>query len=79
MEVEDKILQTAVSKVLEPIYEQLFYENSYGFRPGRSQHEALDKLFKEVSFHGKCYVIDADMKNYFGTIGHQELRVRYDF
>jgi len=72
--VEDKILQTAVTKVLGPIYEQLFYENSYGFRPGRSQHEALDKLFKEVSFHGKRYVIDADMKNYFGTIGHQELR-----
>jgi len=72
--VEDKLLQTAVNRVLTPIYEQIFLENSYGFRPGKSAHQALDKLFKEVSFKGMRYVIDADIKNYFGSINHQCLR-----
>lgn len=72
--VEDKILQTAVNRVLTPIYEQIFYDTSYGFRPGRSQHQALERLFKEVSMQGKYYVIDADMQNYFGSIQHQHLR-----
>jgi group II intron reverse transcriptase/maturase len=71
---EDKILQSAVTRVLTPVYEQLFYPTSYGFRPGKSQHQALDKLFAEVSFKGKRYIIDADMQNYFGTINHQRLR-----
>jgi RNA-directed DNA polymerase len=71
---EDKILQSAVTRVLTPVYEQLFYPTSYGFRPGKSQHQALDKLFEEVSFKGKRYIIDADMQNYFGTINHQRLR-----
>jgi group II intron reverse transcriptase/maturase len=72
--IEDKILQTAVSKVLSPIYEQIFSNGSYGFRPGRSQHQALEDLFQEVSFSGKRYIIDADMQNYFGSINHQCLR-----
>jgi group II intron reverse transcriptase/maturase len=72
--VEDKVLQTAVSKVLIPVYEQIFHDGSYGFRPGKSQHQALEELFKEVSFKGKRYVIDADIKNYFGKINHAKLR-----
>jgi len=72
--VEDKILQTAVTKVLRPIYEQIFHDTSYGFREGKSQHQAIEKLFEEVSFKGKYYIIDADMKNYFGSINHQCLR-----
>lgn len=72
--VEDKLLQTAVTKVLTPVYETMFYNTSYGFRPGKSQHQALENLFKEVSFKGKRYIIDADMKNYFGSIDHQRLR-----
>jgi len=72
--VEDKVLQMAVTKVLTPVYEQLFYPNSYGFRPGKSQHQALEMLFKEVSFNGKYYIIDADMANYFGSIDHGKLR-----
>jgi group II intron reverse transcriptase/maturase len=47
---------------------------SYGFRPGKSAHQALQQLFEEVSFRGKRYLIDADMKNYFGSIEHQCLR-----
>lgn len=72
--VEDKLLQTAVTKVLTPVYEKMFYDTSYGFRSGKSQHQALEKLYKEVSFEGKRYIIDADMKNYFGSIDHQRLR-----
>jgi group II intron reverse transcriptase/maturase len=72
--IEDKVLQTAVSKILTPIYEGIFYESSYGFRLGKSQHQALEELFKEVSFQGKRYIIDADMENYFGSINHQCLR-----
>jgi len=72
--IEDKALQTAVSKILTPVYEGIFYESSYGFRPGKSQHQALEELFKEVSFQGKRYIIDADMENYFGSISHQCLR-----
>lgn len=72
--VEDKVLQKAVTDVLTPVYEQLFYPNSYGFRPGKSQHQALEMLFKEVSFTGKYYIIDADMSNYFGSIDHGHLR-----
>lgn len=72
--VEDKLLQTAVTKVLTPIYEQEFYEFSYGFRKGKSPHHAVETIFKEVSFKGMHYVIDADIKNYFGTIDHHQLR-----
>lgn len=72
--VEDKVLQAAVTRVLTPVYEQLFYDSSYGFRPGKSQHQALEVLFKEVSFSGKYYIIDADMANYFGSIDHSRLR-----
>jgi RNA-directed DNA polymerase len=72
--VEDKLLGTAVSRVLTPVYEQLFYPTSYGFRPGKSQHQALEALSREVSFKRKRYIIDADMQNYFGSINHQCLR-----
>jgi len=72
--IEDKLLQTAVSKVLSPIYENEFYSSSYGFRPGKSQHDAINNLFEEVSFKGKRYIIDADIKNYFGTINLVQLR-----
>ena len=71
---EDKVLQESVRRVLEPIYEEDFKSLSYGFRPGRSQHQAIDYLFKEVSFGKKHYIIDADIKNYFGSIDHGILR-----
>ncbi len=72
--VEDKILQSAVNRVLTPVYEQEFYSYSYGFRPGKSAHQALEALYKEVSYEGKRYIIDADLRNYFGSINHQQLR-----
>lgn len=72
--VEDKLLQTAVSRVLTPIYEGIFYHESYGFRPGKSQHQALEELSREVSVNRMRYIIDADMQSYFGSINHQCLR-----
>lgn len=72
--LEDKLLQTLVTRVLTPVYEELFYACSYGFRPGKSQHQALEELSREVSVNRMRYIIDADMQNYFGSINHQCLR-----
>jgi len=71
---EDKVLQESMRRVLEPIYEEDFKPFSYGFRPGRSQHQAIDYMFKQVSFQKMHYIIDADIKNYFGSIDHGILR-----
>lgn len=68
--IEDKILQESVRRILTPIYEEEFKTFSYGFRGGRSAHQAIDYMFKEVSFKGLHYIIDADIKNYFGNINH---------
>lgn len=72
--IEDKILQESVRRVLTPIYEEDFKDFSFGFRRGYSAHKAIDFMFKEVSFKGLHYVIDADIKNYFGSIDHAILR-----
>jgi group II intron reverse transcriptase/maturase len=72
--IEDKVLQASVRKVIEPIYEEDFMPFSYGFRPGCSQHQVIDYMFKQVSLHRMHYIIDADLKNYFGSINHGILR-----
>jgi RNA-directed DNA polymerase len=72
--IEDKILQGAVSGVLEAVYEQEFYEGSYGFRRGRSAHDAIRQLAGEVNFKGVRYIIDADIRDCFGSIDHGQLR-----
>lgn len=72
--VEDKLLQTTIANVLTPVYEEVFHDTSYGYRTGKTPHQALEKLFEEVSFKGKRYIIDADIQNYFGSINHQCLR-----
>jgi RNA-directed DNA polymerase len=72
--IEDKVLQGSVRKVIEPIYEEDFKPFSYGFRPGRSQHQAIEYMFKQVSFEGKRYILEADLKNCFGSIDHGILR-----
>ncbi len=71
---EDKVLQESVRRVIEPIYEEEFKPFSYGFRPGRSQHQAIEFIFRKVSFDKMHYIIDADIKNYFGSINHGMLR-----
>ena len=72
--IEDKVLQSAVRRVLEPIYEGMFKDFSYGFRPNRSCHKAIEYMFQKVSFGGMPYIIDADIQNYFGSINHGQLR-----
>lgn len=71
---EDKVLQASVRKVIEPIYEEEFKPFSYGFRPGCSQHQAINYMSGQVSLHKMHYIIDADIKNYFGSINHGILR-----
>jgi len=71
---EDKVRQRAIVMVLEAIYEQDFLPCSYGFRPGRSAHQALQALRNGFMSHGLRWVIDLDIKNYFGSIPHSHLR-----
>jgi RNA-directed DNA polymerase len=71
---EDKILQRAVVMVLEAVYEQDFLECSYGFRPGRSAHDALDALWKQTMAIGGGWVLEADIENFFGSVDHAKLR-----
>lgn len=72
--IEDKVLQSSVLKVLNPIYEIEFKDFSYGFRSGRSAHDAINYLHKKVSFERMHYIIDADIKDYFSSIDHGILR-----
>lgn len=71
---EDKVLQRAVALVLEPIYEEDFLDCSYGFRPGRSPHQALQVLWREIQKLGGCWVLDVDVSNCFGALQHVWLR-----
>lgn len=72
--LEDKVLQRAVVMVLTPLYEQDFLDCSYGFRPGRSAHQALEALWKEVMRGRGCWVLEVDIRSYFDTVGHEHLR-----
>lgn len=71
--LEDKIVQKMTQKVLENIYEPLFLDCSYGFRPGRSCHTAIQALLNHLYSNEIQTVIDIDLKNFFGTIDHQLL------
>jgi group II intron reverse transcriptase/maturase len=71
---EDKILQRAIVMALEPIMERDFYDFSYGFRSGKSAHQALNRLWKECMGMNGGYVIDMDISKYFDTIDHGLLR-----
>lgn len=71
--LEDKIVQQATRTVLECIYEQDFLGFSYGFRPGRSQHRALDALFVGITKRKVNWIIDADIRGFFDNISHEWL------
>ena len=71
---EDKIVQRAVAMLLEAIYEQDFYDCSYGFRPGRSPHEALHELREQCMAEGIGWIVDADVSGYFDSIDRTRLR-----
>jgi RNA-directed DNA polymerase len=71
---EDKVLQRAVVMVLEAIYEQEFYDCSYGFRPGRSAHDALDALWQQTMQHGGACILELDIRKFFDELDHTHLR-----
>lgn len=71
---EDKVLQRAVAMVLEAVYEQDFLDCSYGFRPGRSPHDALEALWKAVMDMEGGWVLEVDIQSYFDSVDHGHLR-----
>jgi len=75
--VKDRIVQTAVKFVLEPIFEVSFHPMSFGFRPGRSCKDALREVDRLIG-EGHCYVVDADLKSYFDSIPHERLMQRIE-
>jgi group II intron reverse transcriptase/maturase len=70
--VQDRVVQMAAKLVLEPIFEADFGPCSYGFRPRRSAQQALERL-RQLGNQGANHVLDADIENYFGSIGHDKL------
>ena len=71
---EDKVAQRAIVLLLEPIYEQTFFHGSFGFRPGRSAHQALQHLRTRILKNRGYWVLDVDVRRYFETIDHGHLR-----
>lgn len=72
--VEDKILQRAVAMILEPIYEQEFLPFSFGFRPGRSPHQALDYLRTQCFEQKVQWLLEVDLRKFFDTVDHAHMR-----
>ena len=70
----DKVLQRAVAMLLEPVYEQDFYTFSYGFRPKRSPHDAIDALDRQLWEMRGGWVLDVDIQSFFDDIDHEKLR-----
>jgi RNA-directed DNA polymerase len=75
--VKDRIVQTALKFVLEPIFEVKFCPTSYGFRPGRGCKDALREVDRLIQ-QGHTFVVDADLQSYFDTIPHEQLMHRVE-
>ena len=71
---EDKVLQKAAAMALEAVYEQDFYPCSYGFRPGKSAHNALQALWSATMAMGGGWVLEADIEKFFDSVDHTKLR-----
>lgn len=71
--IEDRLLQQAIKQILEPILEAKFYEKSYGFRPNRSTHHAIARLYQMVNLSKLHYVVDVDIKGFFDNVDHSKL------
>jgi RNA-directed DNA polymerase len=72
--LEDRVLQRAVVMLLEPIVEREFLDCSYGFRPGRSAHQAVARIWKGIMDEGTTWVVDVDIRKFFDTLDHRQLR-----
>jgi RNA-directed DNA polymerase len=70
--VMDRVCQQAVVQVLEPIFEPTFRDESFGFRPGRSTHMAMRRIWRQLKA-GNTWVVDADIADFFGTLSHSTL------
>jgi RNA-directed DNA polymerase len=70
--IRDRVVETAALLIMEPIFEADFLDCSFGFRPERSAHDALDEISKNLN-EGRTSVYDADLKSYFDTIPHDKL------
>jgi group II intron reverse transcriptase/maturase len=70
--VIDRIIQQAISQKLMPIYEPLFSDGSYGYRPGRSAKDAIRRV-KEYAEEGYRYAVSLDLSKYFDTLNHERL------
>ena len=68
----DRVIQQAITQVLTPIFEKQFSDNSYGFRPKRSAHDAIRRSQKNVN-EGYKYVVDIDLEKYFDTVNQSKL------
>jgi RNA-directed DNA polymerase len=71
--LEDKIVQFAMVEVLNQIWDEDFLDFSYGFRPGRSQHDALDALYVGITRKKVNYVVDLDIRSFFDKVGHDHM------
>jgi group II intron reverse transcriptase/maturase len=71
--IENKIVETGIKHILESIYEQDFYDFSYGFRPGRSCHQALSKVDSLIMNNYVNHIVEADIKGFFDNVPHLEL------
>ena len=71
--LEDKIVQQAVNTILNQIYEEDFRGFSYGFQPGRSQHQALDALYVAITRKKVKWVLDCDIRGFFDNLSHDWL------
>ena len=72
--IEDKVVQNALREVLEVVYEPMFYEGSYGFRPGRSAHDALRVFDRMLHEREVSWMIEADIQSYFDSIDRTRLK-----
>ena len=70
---EDKIVQELTRRILESIYEPVFLDTSYGFRPGRSCHDALRQVNHEVMSAPVDWILDMDLARFFDTMPHREI------
>jgi group II intron reverse transcriptase/maturase len=68
---EDKLVESAVKRVLEPIYEQAFEDSSYGYRPNRSPHQCLDELGRTIQQMYVHQIVEADIRSFFDRVNHQ--------
>ena len=71
----DRVIQQAVCQVLTPVFDPHFSESSFGFRPGRSAHQAVKKVLRLIQ-RGFAYAVDIDLEKFFDTVNHDVLMNR---